>query len=77
MGRLPLSVTVTDAVPPGVALVHKGRWPKLQASHLNINALNPGIKTDLAESSAVHSVEVELVPLDRTANPLAADAASF
>jgi anaerobic selenocysteine-containing dehydrogenase len=75
-GRLPLSVTITDAVPPGVALVHKGRWPKLDASRWNVNALNPGAKTDLAESSAVHSVEVELVPLDRAANPPPGEAAS-
>jgi len=74
-GRLPLNVTITDAVPPGVALVHKGRWPKLDPSGCNVNALNPGAKTDLAESSAVHSVEVELVPLDRVANPPSEDTA--
>ena len=44
----------------GVALSHKSRWPKLLQQHANINALNPGRKTDMAESSAVHSVEVTL-----------------
>jgi hypothetical protein len=47
-------------VPAGVALSHKSRWPKLSKQHANINALNPGRKTDMAESSAVHSVEVAL-----------------
>jgi hypothetical protein len=46
----------------GVALVHKGRWPKFDPSGRNVNALNPGQKTDLGESSAVHSTEVELLP---------------
>ena len=45
---------------PGVALSHKSRWPKLSKQHANINVLNPGRKTDMAESSAVHSVEVAL-----------------
>jgi hypothetical protein len=53
----------------GVALVHKGRWPKLEASGCNVNVLNPGQKTDLAESSAVHSVEVQLVPMDQAVRP--------
>ena len=66
-GRLSLNVTISDAIPLGVALVHKGRWPKLEASGCNVNALNPGQKTDLAESSAVHSVEVDLVPIDQLA----------
>ena len=44
----------------GVALAHKSRWPKLLAGHLNVNALNPGEKTDMAESSAVHGVEVTI-----------------
>lgn len=66
-GRLTLTATLTDAVPRGVALVHKGRWPKLEASGCNVNALNPGRKTDLAESSAVHSIEVQLIPLEAAA----------
>jgi anaerobic selenocysteine-containing dehydrogenase len=59
-GRLELRLGVADVVPPGVALSHKSRWPKLSKQHANINALNPGRKTDMAESSAVHSVEVAL-----------------
>ena len=67
VGRLLLNVTISKAVPMGVALVHKGRWPKLEASGCNVNTLNPGQKTDLAESSAVHSVEVQLAPMDQAA----------
>lgn len=59
-GRLELRLSIADIVPDGVALSHKSRWPKLSKQHANINALNPGRKTDMAESSAVHSVEVRL-----------------
>ena len=59
-GRLELRLGVADIVPVGVALSHKSRWPKLSKQHANINALNPGRKTDMAESSAVHSVEITL-----------------
>lgn len=59
-GRLELRLGIADIVPAGVALSHKSRWPKLSRQRANINALNPGRKTDMAESSAVHSVEVTL-----------------
>ena len=59
-GSLPLSVAISDDVPRGVALVHKGRWPKLDSSHANVNILNTGHKSDMGESSSVHSVEVEI-----------------
>jgi anaerobic selenocysteine-containing dehydrogenase len=59
-GRLELRLHIGDIVPDGVALSHKSRWPKLSKQHANINALNPGRKTDMAESSAVHGVEVRL-----------------
>jgi anaerobic selenocysteine-containing dehydrogenase len=60
VGRLPLVVTISEEVPRGVALVHKGRWPKLDPSRANVNVLNTGQKSDMGESSAVHSVEVEI-----------------
>lgn len=60
-GRLQLRTSIADTVPAGVALSHKSRWPKLSKQHANINALNPGRKADMAESSAVHSVEVTVV----------------
>ena len=61
-GELRLTVEVTDAVPPGVAYAPKCRWPSHEAAGANVNALNPGAKTDMGESSAVHGVLVELVP---------------
>ncbi len=59
-GRLELRLGIADIVPIGVALSHKSRCPKLSPQRANINALNPGRKTDMAESSAVHRVEVTL-----------------
>lgn len=64
-GRLEMNVEVAALVPPGVLLGAKSRWPKALAGHANINALNPGHKSDMGESSAVHGVEVRLVPLGR------------
>jgi anaerobic selenocysteine-containing dehydrogenase len=60
-GALSLIVEISDAVPPGVAYAPKGRWPSHEAAGANVNALNPGDKTDMGESSAVHGVLVELV----------------
>jgi anaerobic selenocysteine-containing dehydrogenase len=57
-GMLRLTVTVSEEVPQGVALAYKGRWLEAGAGHANVNVLNPGIKSDMGESSAVHSVEV-------------------
>ncbi len=63
-GQLTLQVTLSDRIPPGVALVHKGRWPKLDPSGANVNVLNGGERADMAESSSVHSVEADLIPLE-------------
>jgi anaerobic selenocysteine-containing dehydrogenase len=60
-GRLTMKAEVGEIVPRGVALAHKSRWPKLLPERLNVNALNPGDKTDMAQSSAVHGIEVEVV----------------
>ena len=57
-GELVLRVRLTDEVIPGVALSHKGRWPKREGTQANVNVLNPGIKADMGESTAVHGVEV-------------------
>ena len=62
-GRLELIVATTANVPPGVALVHKGRWPKLDPNRANVNILNGGSKSDIGESSSVHGVEAELRPV--------------
>lgn len=60
IGALALTLAISDIVPRGVALSHKGRWPKREGAGVNVNALNPGIKTDMGESTSVHAVEVEV-----------------
>ncbi len=59
-GRLKLRVAISDEVPRGVALAHKGRWLCKDAAGANVNVLNPGEKSDMGESTAVHSVEVSV-----------------
>jgi anaerobic selenocysteine-containing dehydrogenase len=61
-GRLEMRVLVSDAVPRGVALTHKGRWSKHEQQRANVNLLNPGRKADMGESTCVHGVEVTIVP---------------
>jgi anaerobic selenocysteine-containing dehydrogenase len=57
-GSLRLQVVISDQVPRGVGLTHKGRWLGTDAASANVNVLNPGAKSDMGESTAVHSVEV-------------------
>jgi anaerobic selenocysteine-containing dehydrogenase len=61
-GRLHLKVLISDQLPRGVALAHKGRWLCTDAASANVNALNPGQKSDMGESTAVHGVEVAVAP---------------
>ena len=61
-GRLRLKVVISDEVPRGVALTHKGRWLRTDPAGANVNVLNPGQKSDMGESTAVHSVEVSVSP---------------
>jgi anaerobic selenocysteine-containing dehydrogenase len=61
-GKLSAQVAVSDQVPRGVALSHKGRWPKRDENRANVNILNPGEKTDMGESTSVHGVEVLVAP---------------
>ena len=59
-GELTLQVSITDSVTRGVALTHKGRWPRLDAQRANVNVLNPGVESDMGESSSVHSTRVRV-----------------
>jgi anaerobic selenocysteine-containing dehydrogenase len=63
VGTLDMVVELATTLPRGVALAAKSRWPKLIAGGLSVNALNPGTKSDMAESSSVHGVEVEIARL--------------
>ena len=58
-----MKVAISDQVPRGVVLTHKGRWLGTDAAGANVNVLNPGRKSDMGESTAVHSVEVAVSAL--------------
>ncbi len=60
-GAITLRLSVSADVPRGVILAHKSRWTA-NGAESNVNALNPGTKADLAESCAVHSINVSMVP---------------
>jgi anaerobic selenocysteine-containing dehydrogenase len=60
-GSLRLKVQISPIVPNGVALVYKGSWPRYTDDAANVNVLNPGLRSDIAESTAVHGVEASLV----------------
>lgn len=62
-GRLQLTVSVSDAIPRGVAVSPKGRWPKLEPAAGNVNRLNPGEQSDMGRSTSVHGVEVMIARL--------------
>ena len=59
-GSLELDLAIAETIPPGVALSPKGRWPRQEGTRANVNVLNPGIKSDMGESTCVHGVEVEI-----------------
>jgi len=61
LAALPHTLRVADIVPPGTALTHKTRWARLSPAGLNVNALNPGLRTDMGDSTALHGVQVEVV----------------
>jgi anaerobic selenocysteine-containing dehydrogenase len=65
-GRLTLKVVISDELPRGVTLAHKGRWLATDAASANVNVLNRGQKSDMGESTAVHSVEVTVTALGAT-----------
>jgi anaerobic selenocysteine-containing dehydrogenase len=57
-GSLTATLATSEDVPVSVALIPKGRWLKLEPGGANVNVLNPGDRTDMGESSAVHAIEV-------------------
>src|SRR5262245_52475763 len=59
-GRLSLVARIAAIGPRGTALAGKSRWLRGSPQGANVNILNPGRKTDLGESSAVHGVEVTI-----------------
>lgn len=65
-GKIQVAVAISDDAQPGMFIVHKGRWPGLDASGVNVNVLFDGRKSDIAESTAVHGVEVALLDVRRS-----------
>ena len=57
MGEVELLAHIEALTPPGVALSYKGRWPKLEGDN-HMNAVHKAVKTDMGESTSVHSTEV-------------------
>jgi anaerobic selenocysteine-containing dehydrogenase len=60
-GSLHLKMQISSNVPNGVALVYKGNWPRHTDEAANVNVLNPGLRSDIADSTAVHGVEALLL----------------
>ena len=60
VGALTLEVALDETLPRGVAFSAKGRWPRSEASGANVNALNPGSRSDMGDSSSVHGIEVTI-----------------
>ena len=65
-GSITARLATSENVPVSVALIPKGRWPKREPGRANVNALNPGDRTDMGNSSAVHAVEVTIAAVERT-----------
>ncbi|MGH2515178.1 MAG: molybdopterin-containing oxidoreductase family protein, partial [Ktedonobacterales bacterium] len=61
-GACRLRAAVTDNVPPGVAVAHKGRWASRSPDGRNINATTSDALADLAGQSTFHSNLVEIRP---------------
>lgn len=60
-GRLSVSVRISPAAQPGAGIVYKGWWPDAEQGNANIILLFSGQKSDIAESTTVHSIEAELM----------------
>ncbi len=61
-GEVRLRAAISDRVRPGVAVSYKSPWPKYARDGVNLNALNPGLRADLGDSTAVNSLFVTVVP---------------
>jgi anaerobic selenocysteine-containing dehydrogenase len=57
-GHLVVPVRITDTLPPGVALIPKGGWPKMRPGGGNVNVLTLAHASDMGESTTVHGLEV-------------------
>ena len=60
--ELDLQLALSELIPRGVAYSPKGRWPGQESTGANVNALNPGIRSDIGASTSVHGIEVTVTP---------------
>jgi len=56
-------IAVSADVPRRVALCPKGRWPKRTHQAANVNALTGTARTDIGDSSTIHSTHVTIHPV--------------
>lgn len=61
-GELTLKVVVSAKTLPGVLWAPKGRWPSFATEKHNVNVLNPGLVSDMGQSTALHGIEVNIMP---------------
>lgn len=59
LGEVELQAHIDELTPPGTILSYKGRWPSLDGEN-HMNVIHRATKTDMGESSSVHSTEVEV-----------------
>jgi anaerobic selenocysteine-containing dehydrogenase len=62
VGTLTLPITISRDLPRGVIYSPKGHWPKRAPQRANVNALNPGRRSDMGDATTVHGVEVTIRP---------------
>jgi anaerobic selenocysteine-containing dehydrogenase len=60
-GQITMRLALSDVIPQGAALTHKTPWLKKNQG-VNVNVLNPGLTSDMGRSTALHGVEVEVLP---------------
>jgi len=59
-GELSFKAIVDDMTLPGTVLTHKSRWPGHESDGANVNLLHIPQKSDMGESTSVHSTQVTL-----------------
>ena len=60
MDSIELVAQISNIAQPGTAVSYKGRWPSLEPSGINVNALHAPNKSDMGEASCVHGIEVRV-----------------
>ena len=63
-GELTLTAHLSDMITPDALIVYKSRWPKMEKSQANVNALCVTQKTDMGESTSIHATEVTVSRID-------------